>query len=298
MVFPLVAQDESLAELVALLPVLGADECFVATGSVRVWSLAGHCRAPALSILGDARSAWTHNLVTLGLLHITATRSDFLSRLLSREAQTSDLDSLPFRQDQGDVRMLRDSAHHIGRAVAEHLQRGLFAPERAGIVALLLRFSADGLALGKKRCFEDDLRLHTASGHATHFLANDTIFAHVRELVRGGGAALHFRSTDDTEALSEHLEKNNRRVGLLDLGGEPPSSAWQRPPRSTTAKLAGRDGWLGLEQALHSAPPPVSTRLSAWPNGVDWDARCEAALALPDAASSEATTLSSALGLW
>lgn len=276
------------------------------TGSTQVWSLAAGCYAPALILVGTNRGAWVHNLVTIGLLHITGSRGDFIARLLSREPQHAELDTLPFAQADFDRRLLRDTAHHVTRAITDHLARELLDEERAAVLEVLYRYARDGLALPcalGPRTLRDDFTELSAAQTPVHFLRHDTHFMHLSQLVRKGAVELWFADLHSVllvRALSRAWKKKECRLALLQLEADAPLARhWETAPHSGNAQVI-QNGELQPLSSVLGERPDISTALS-WPThdgARDWAAWSERLLTSPPAeAVAEADAIASTLGL-
>lgn len=299
------APNDSLAKLAPCLPQLTERECFVGTGSTQVWSLAASCAAPSLVLVGTQRGAWVHNLVTIGLLHITGSRGDFLARLLSREPEHPELDTLPFAQADFDRKLLRDTAHHVTRAITAHLQRELLDEERAAVLEVLYRHARNGLALASAestRTLRDDFSEVSAAHMPVHFLRSDAHFTHLSQLVRNNAVEVWFADLHSVllvRELSRAWKKKERRLALLQLEADAPlASHWESAPHSEEAMVI-QNGLLSPLTSVLGERPDISASL-AWPNdgARDWNAWSERLLTgEPAEAEAEADAMASTLGL-
>jgi hypothetical protein len=303
----LVAPDDALADLVPRLPRLTEGECFVGVGSTQVWSIAAGCRAPVLVLVGTNRGAWVHNLVTIGLLHITAGRGDFLARLLSREPERRELDTLPFAQSDFDRKLLRDTVHHVSRAIAAHLQRELLEEERAAILELLYRHAHGGLALGATggtcaRTLHDDLMTLSAAQTPVHFLRDDAAFTHLAQLVRQSAVELRFADLHSpllVRSLTRAWKKKACRLALLQLDADVPLARhWAHAPLAPAAQVIHGGALAPLSSVLGERQE--SRVVPGWPSdgARDWGAWSERLLTAPiEEAEAEADAIASSLGL-
>lgn len=295
----LTQQTVSLADLVVLRPRLSSDEALLGVGSTDVWSYAGFVRAPRL-ILVDARSCvWFENLVLIGLFHIVGTPEDFSSRLFSRTGARGQ----PF-----DERLLRDTFHHITRAVAEHLGRSVSPRERAGIFEVLVRHAAE------------DLRpepVNAANDAMTHFLLDQPAFNWLSGLVRNSHVLVLREAPFENpciNTISNWLEQTTARLALCffidhDAIMHKPEVDHELPNTETTRVITSEsDGRLTFSTLSEWTPAKALRASLSGRNEVpesskklfvdeDWDAWCERILttdaALRDA---EVDALAQALG--
>lgn len=234
-----------LSLLPADLVPLASHEAIVGVGDdpFSLWTLAANLQAPCLVAVTARRAVYFDHLLVLGLFSITAGPQDFYARLTSRDGP-------------GDpsIALLRDTTHHVCRAVTEQLGHRLYEAQRATI-------------------FERAWRHAFSPPAEPGFLRDPRTFAALERLCRSGkvevlwGDARTYTLGDQVSTALRERQSALGALAIFDVQGEISRhlarGPWERLPWSDTARVFVTDAKTQREMdrdtllnALSAAAPP------------------------------------------
>ncbi|MCC6807781.1 MAG: hypothetical protein IT381_10175 [Deltaproteobacteria bacterium] len=252
------SRSAPLTLLPAQLVPLASQEAFIAIGdeAFAAWTLAANLQAPCLVAVTQKRAAYFDHLVILGLFSITGGPQDFYARLTSR----ADASPAAVPASEPSVALLRDTAHHVCRAVSEQLGHRLAEAERAIV-------------------FERMWRLAFSPPPAPGFLRDERTYAALERLTRSGFVELIWgdgRTYIAADQANRALRSRGMAIGAFavfdpraEFDHHAARAPWERVPWSDTARAfltsatdqrqCDREG---LFAALPSDPPSAAAAAS------------------------------------